>query len=240
MAMILAAVAAAATPTVCNESCGNLTIPYPFGTRKGCYRDEYFHISCKDSTPFLKGGNLQVLDISLHGEFRISSWVAYDCYKQLVRNGYDDRSLWLFNYSISYKRNKFMAIGCDTCGYLRGYTKQKSITNCMAYCNTMDDVIDGFCSGVGCCETQNPMGVLDYNLSVRSYNSHNGILDINPCGFALIVEEGEYNFSKVHLYNLSDIEKMPMVVDWAIEIQRKNMRIKTQFNNSLMSITFNL
>ncbi|KAI4337883.1 hypothetical protein L6164_016249 [Bauhinia variegata] len=71
----------------CPGKCGSLSIPYPFGTRQGCYLDESFLITCQDnstsSIPLLGKSNVSVVDISLQdGKMRIATSVAYDCYNE--------------------------------------------------------------------------------------------------------------------------------------------------------------
>lgn len=51
----------------CPDKCGDITIPYPFGTRPGCYRSG-FHITCNESTTPPKailGDNIEVLGINI-------------------------------------------------------------------------------------------------------------------------------------------------------------------------------
>ncbi|KAK7818120.1 wall-associated receptor kinase 1 [Quercus suber] len=80
--IILAATAASQPNSNCIQNCGSLNIPYPFGTKEGCYLEESFLIICNDThfnppMPFLGYGDLQVLNISLDGELRVSTFVAH-------------------------------------------------------------------------------------------------------------------------------------------------------------------
>ncbi|XP_059631721.1 wall-associated receptor kinase 2-like [Cornus florida] len=211
--------------SVCPHICGNLTIPYPFGTSEGCYLDESFLIICDYyNKPFLGTSNVPVLSISLHGELQVSSPVAYDCDNTPGRRRNRDAWTRLSNYSISYTRNKFMAVGCDFYAYVRGSLGAKYSTGCMSMCDTIDDAVNGSCSGIGCCQTPIPQEVGDFHLSVRNMHnldpnmSSNNLSNpcSNPCSFAFVVEEGMYHFSKFDLYNLSNIEELPLVLDWAI------------------------
>ena len=115
----LTILAASEPNSICINSCGSLNIPYPFGTSEGCYLDESFLITCNNTfetpRPFLRRGNITVLNISLDGELRVSTFVAHDCYNE---SGllFSDRlsELTLSKFPISYTKNKFTAVGCDT------------------------------------------------------------------------------------------------------------------------------
>ncbi|KAA8546478.1 hypothetical protein F0562_002783 [Nyssa sinensis] len=230
--VIIAAIAAIATAQVipgCPESCGNLSIPYPFGMREGCYLNESFLITCNDSKPYLRKGDLDVLNISLEGQLRILSPVAYDCYDELgIPTSNSDQGISLSKFPVSSTRNKFTAVGCDTYAIIEGVDGRRYTTGCMSLCDRISDLLNGSCSGIGCCQTSIPKGVQDFSMSVYSYSNHTGIWDFNKCSYAFVVEEDHYNFSSVDLNNLQNVDQFPVVLDWAVgdapcEQARKNM-----------------
>ncbi|RDY00194.1 Wall-associated receptor kinase 2, partial [Mucuna pruriens] len=176
LVFLILAKAACDTKPGCTQNCGTLSIPYPFGTREGCYLDDSFFINCtRNSTapnspiiPFLGRGNITVLNISLDGELVISSPVIRHCYSSngsgFSNNKTDNWILHLSNFSISTK-NKLTAIGCDTFAYLFGYVPHKpkatAIVGCGSFCSSVDDIKtnDGSCSGIGCCQDLIPNGM---------------------------------------------------------------------------------
>lgn len=87
--LLLAAVEAEVlTPIVrldCQDRCGNVSIPYPFGTKKDCYLNEDFYIACNSThydppRAFLTGGPIEVTNITVEGKLRIMQFIARDCY----------------------------------------------------------------------------------------------------------------------------------------------------------------
>ncbi|KAF7848842.1 hypothetical protein BT93_L1516 [Corymbia citriodora subsp. variegata] len=79
----------------------------------------------------------------------------------------------------------------------------------------ISDVINGSCSGIGCCETSIPRNAYQYNISVTSYNDHHGIWGFNPCGYAFVAEDGFFSFSTDDLYK-PPFDEVPIVLDWLI------------------------
>jgi hypothetical protein len=225
-AFILAATAASQPDPNCNKTCGNLSIPYPFGTSERCYLDSSFLITCNYSsgipTPLL-GPNTSTVNIRnislLDGELRVSTFVARDCYNQLGLpvNGVESSfALSRSKFAISYTRNKFTVVGCDTTAFIKGSGVKNYTTGCTAICDRIDTVENGSCSGIGCCQTTIPKGVWDFSITVDSYNNHSAVRSFNPCGFAFLVEEEAYNFSSSDLQQLKNTEIVPVVIDWAV------------------------
>ncbi|KAK8567014.1 hypothetical protein V6N13_110093 [Hibiscus sabdariffa] len=211
--------AAAQAKPGCESQCGDVIIPYPFGTGGYCNISVDFFIACDTSvTPnqaLLTGSTIQVINISLDGQLRILIDTSYDCYPS-ANDTYFPMWLELMKFPVDSSQNKFTAIGCDTSAIVQGFNGEYA-TGCMSFCNSIDGVINGSCSGIGCCQTEIPNGVTGYNISLGSYNKHKQVLLDNPCSYAFVAENGAYNFSNSDLggYDLQD-KKFPVVLDWTI------------------------
>ncbi|KAA3485022.1 wall-associated receptor kinase 2-like [Gossypium australe] len=130
----------ASTPAVaksgCQSRCGNVIIPYPFGTGGDCNITEQLLITCNTSyipnKAFLGNGNLEVINISTDGQLRFFSNASYDCYNTSYMNW---SYYWLQLYKFSINNNKFTAIGFDTFARVEGYLRQRYATGCLSLCN---------------------------------------------------------------------------------------------------------
>ncbi|XVE80095.1 hypothetical protein DITRI_Ditri14bG0112000 [Diplodiscus trichospermus] len=205
----------------CQSHCGNLSIPYPFGTGNGCNISHNFFITCNSTAfnppkAFLTNSTIEVLNISLDGHLHINSLIGSDCYNRSGRSSYGDAWLRLSKFLIS-SRNKFIAIGCDTLAFVQGSLGHKYSTGCLTLCNNITDLMNGSCSGIGCCQTAIPRGVRNYYLGFASYNNHSDILSFNPCSYGVVVEDGAYNFSTADFSDDNFLsKKFPMILDWTI------------------------
>ncbi|MBA0793757.1 hypothetical protein Gohar_018141 [Gossypium harknessii] len=117
----------------CPSQCGNVTIPYPFGTKEGCFLNHNFYIHCDESIACLAHMKLIITDIAIEGQLRVLTMVARDCYRAprlpflTPETAIPLSSLSIYN--ISSTRNKLTAIGCNTYGYLKGYIGNKSYSS---------------------------------------------------------------------------------------------------------------
>nr|GEZ64345.1 serine/threonine-protein kinase, active site protein [Tanacetum cinerariifolium] len=146
----------------------------------------------------------------------VMTFVAHDCYDNVGNNTKTDPYLRLSSFRISTK-NRFVAIGCDTYGYINGTIGNVSdSTGCRTTCGTSSHITNGSCSGIGCCEVAIPEGMGSYELFARSFDNHSNITDFNPCSHAFVVNREKFNFSSTNLLDFGSKEKMPTLLDWAI------------------------
>ncbi|KAF8024771.1 hypothetical protein BT93_F1829 [Corymbia citriodora subsp. variegata] len=195
-------------------------------TGNDCYfkeESDSFLIFCDNSTdlptPYMssRSSNFQILNISIeNNQMSVTTFVAKDCYTSSgVSSQKNDPSLTLAIFPISPAKNMFIAVGCDTHAVFRGQQGSMYATGCLSSCGNISDVINGSCSGIGCCETSIPRDAHRYNISVTSYNNHSGIWGFNPCGYAFVAEDGFFSFSTGDLYKLP-FDVVPIVLDWLI------------------------
>ncbi|KAL0326109.1 UNVERIFIED_CONTAM: Wall-associated receptor kinase [Sesamum radiatum] len=206
----------------CATSCGNLTIPYPFGTGNHCSHDYSFLINCNHSynppKPFLNLGSIEVLDISLDGSLKVASSVASDCYdKSGAQVSGTVSELTLSKFLISSTQNKFVAVGCDTYALVEGSDEWKQMSaGCVSWCDSIESVVNRTCSGIGCCQTSIPKGVKDFLVDIRSFRNHTRVKSFNPCGYAFVVEAKAFEFSSSDLEDLQNRKTIPVVLDWTV------------------------
>ena len=208
----------------CSDSCGDVKIPYPFGTTEGCYWKESgdFFINCNKSSgqPQPMKGVLPVTNISIEGEMNILMYNAIDCYNEsgtpleMINTKQSLMGVPSFTVSIT---NKFVAVGCDTFAFLRGTLKdERFTTGCLSTCNNTHNIVNGDCSGIGCCHLDIPEGLKDINFAAYSFNNHSDVWSFNPCGFAFIIQKDKFSFFSAYLTSLPNNRTLPMVLDWAI------------------------
>ncbi|PIN19038.1 hypothetical protein CDL12_08281 [Handroanthus impetiginosus] len=181
-----------ATPN-CKDHCGNIPIPYPFSITEN--------------------------SISLDGQIHVLQYIAHDCY---APNGtsVSSNSSWIglpYHFTVKSTANKFTIIGCDSYGFVSGTRLNRTYsTGCTASCNTKDDLLEGPCNGLGCCQTTIPKDIWHFQVDLYSFGNYTNVSDFNRCGYGFVVEESVF-FSPENLTNLRDVKEFPMVVDWGIE-----------------------
>ncbi|KAG7980696.1 hypothetical protein I3843_05G196000, partial [Carya illinoinensis] len=216
----MAAAAASLAKPNCQNWCGDVEIPYPFGTTENCYLNDNYFINCSNSQPLWE--NHFVTNISIQGELEILMFKANECYQNSSGVPVFHNTAYLTSptVTISNTKNKLVGIGCDTYANLLAYQNNELFSlGCSSTCQSLMNVVNGSCSGIGCCQVDIPTGLKSYTVEAQSYYKHTNVSGFNPCSFAFVAREDKFKFSS------NDLEKMPapdiydtfpMVLDWAI------------------------
>ncbi|KAK8692741.1 hypothetical protein V6N13_070348 [Hibiscus sabdariffa] len=236
--LLLLAVAATVTVAVtrdqelakngCPSRCGNLSIPYPFGTKEGCFLNQNFQIDCKESgnssEAYLAQTGYVVTDITLDGRLQVVTEVVRSCYNSYqakfdliprMKIALSPLSI----YNVSSTRNKFTTIGCNTYGYLIGSVGNRTYAaGCMSMCSRFEDLVDGSCLGFGCCQSQIPVGLETFSMAVNSFNipTSANVSGSDSCSYAFIVEESQFRFSSEYVRSIPIDHKFPASLDWVV------------------------
>ncbi|KAG9135999.1 hypothetical protein Leryth_015878 [Lithospermum erythrorhizon] len=209
----------------CDDHCGEVEIPFPFGIEEGCYLNSGgFKIDCVNSVPywFPVATNLTITNISLEGHFRTMFFVKQTCYNESGRVGGNfvtTFDLGAPTFTLSSSSNMFVVIGCDDEGTFSGNDDkgvQAFQNGCMTFCRTLGDVTEDNCNGIGCCQSQIPSGQTKLEINLLSTYDHARVLKQNPCGHAFVIEKEIFKFSSANLTNLRRVTELPMVVDWVV------------------------
>ncbi|KAG8378452.1 hypothetical protein BUALT_Bualt08G0138700 [Buddleja alternifolia] len=208
----------------CDDRCGNISIPFPFGTKRNCYHSDGFLVTCNHTfnPPKLFMGDIEITDISLDGQLKVMHFTAYDCYDRNGSSTSKSKPQYIeFPNSITVNNtaNKFTVVGCGTYGEVFGgrradYRNYK--TGCTTTCDSMADLVKGPCTGLGCCQSFIPRDAWEVNITLESYGGPIDVRDFNNCSYGFLAEENAFSFSPENLTNLRNVTMLPMVVDWAI------------------------
>ncbi|KAI3685298.1 hypothetical protein L6452_34539 [Arctium lappa] len=210
----------------CPERCGNVTIPYPFGTEVGCYMDSSYHIECNSTTqiPRLRVSysmefpaevtfvHLEVLEVKIDGQIRVTLPISYGCFTKhgkLISGS--DTLVSTSRFPFSSTLNWFTGVGCGIQTHIV-LTEPLVDIKCPLNCD-YEHIKNGSCLGNGCCQATIPQGMTSSNILVVGMNDRVGN---SYCGYAFIVEKAKYNFDTSDLSNMSKNMSFPAVLDWSV------------------------
>ncbi|KAG5248091.1 wall-associated receptor kinase [Salix suchowensis] len=235
MLLLLWPVAASTARSVakpgCQEKCGNVSVPYPFGIfEPSCAMNDYFFLNCSSNDEghpelfFME--NAPISNIELEGTVTVGIDAAFSCYdKTGIRTHSFSQHMNLGSarpFMFSNTRNIFTAIGCDTSAQVTNFEFTYGAA-CLSLCTEHVEMSDeNPCSGSGCCQTSIPKGLISFNYSVSSaYYNYRNVSDFNLCGFAFLADNRSLKLSNWPLSRKpkygKDAYATDVVIEWVVE-----------------------
>ncbi len=213
----------------CNETCGDVYVPYPFGIDdRNCAKNKHFLLDCNRTTTPPKlylSKNMSVYNIQVENStVTVGIAAAVVCYYETVIK-------WQFNQSIalsksrtfSNTRNKFTALGCDNLALMNDADGVFG-SGCFSLCGNINisSSDDGSCSGLGCCQTPIPKNLKTLNMTLRKVRNkrHDNLRRGISCSYAFL-SDSTYNISDIDLFtdpsvDLDRYPTPPVVLDWVV------------------------
>ncbi|KAJ1693100.1 hypothetical protein LUZ63_009798 [Rhynchospora breviuscula] len=218
----------------CPDSCGGVAIPYPFGIGSNCSLSEDFKVFCDAAqngkpTPYVQdvyNSPILILNIKISlGQARVKGPISSQCYNNATKE-VESFNWFLFlegtPYRLNHEKNKFVVIGCDIASSVYFWTGEDNISaeaaGCISLCGRLENLINGSCSGLGCCETSLPKGIngIYVQFDERYNNSRSRVYNFSNCGYALLTDdEFEFNTRYITTDELTG-QKRPVLLDWTV------------------------
>ncbi|KAJ0854220.1 putative wall-associated receptor kinase [Helianthus annuus] len=184
----------------CQERCGEVEIPFPFGMGKHCALDERYGVDCNSSIPYLSAfKNMEVMNVSLEQQtITVNASMNFDCKNRVLNSSQILISNMDFGGSgspflFSRLHNIFVAVGCGNA--VIKDVDGTTVTGCSTTCSS-DTFIDlKNCYGVGCCQATVPYHLQQFTLNSTRLERQGAD---GTCGSAFLVDKDSFlneNFS---------------------------------------------
>ncbi|CAN6202626.1 unnamed protein product [Urochloa humidicola] len=216
----------------CPDKCGNVSIPYPFGIGKGCFR-EGFEVNCSsDNVAILNTSGTPLLEINLTiGEARIQNYISEAC-NIAELNRFSGTTLPVRRFfMVSRTKNIFTTVGCSAIGLIAGDIETPiekdgvdendfyGVSACGSFCGEDSILNDTDCSGRGCCQSAIPRNLKSFYPYFVNYSLIRA-KSFGSCSYAFVSEVGSFKFdpSYVKTQNLKNLYGFgpPLVLEWVV------------------------
>ncbi|KAJ4846999.1 hypothetical protein Tsubulata_017721 [Turnera subulata] len=214
--LLLAADAAMADPPPmakpnCQDHCGDISIPFPFGMGHNCYMNKWFEVVCNTSSnphkAVLSGIDMELLEISLDdSRVRVNGPIQSSNCSNRRRTNNNSAIISLTGSPYSFSSfNMFTAIGCDTSALLNQVMPQ--ITGCTTTCSANGSSSKA-CSGNNCCQTTIPTSIQVFNASLEGDSG---------CKLGFIVEQSWFRHNITSPWEVQHMLTVPVLLDWIVQ-----------------------
>ncbi|XXG46359.1 hypothetical protein AAC387_Pa02g1224 [Persea americana] len=203
----------------CNDTCGNVTIKYPFGIGKTCSLRESFEVNCTNGVPTLANSNCSMaFSIS---EINFPNQVVLESDKIMAvhcADGYSSTSLRNVSFEfatpfvVSAVGNRFRAMGRQTEAYIAD-TDDGFMSLCSTQCMISSGTKKG--GGLGQCQIAVPGGMSGYKYNVTDLFDYKNHECSSTCSFAVLVKE-DFKFNNPKKQEVNTADRYPLVVEWEI------------------------
>jgi len=236
--MLMFQLAKAAAPVAkfgCPDRCGDITIPYPFGTGKDCYKDEWFAVECNKTTnpprAFISRIKMEVMNISAETGLATvkSPVISFNCTGR-KDGGSLDLTGSPFVFSDSW--NVFIAGGCDTRAFMSGIEPQ--VLGCVPTCGNQRSNVslqeNNMCSGRNCCQASIPSLLQVFKPRLDPTNVDQGR---EACKLAVLVNRTWFASNISDPFALQYKDYVPAILGWVMNVNYSDdISFYCQRNNS--------
>ncbi|KAK1410835.1 hypothetical protein QVD17_37376 [Tagetes erecta] len=165
----------------CNDMCGNVRIPYPFGIGVDCSFHQWYTVDCNFSTPYLPAlNNLEVLGVSLENQTIILNTPRFSDCQNIIRDSYEIMSVDIGRSPFFFGNNKFVFEGCGIAALM---DNESVVTACSTSCRSVTPR-----NRNNYCETAFAYSLKSYRISITGLKEEDG-----ACESAFLVDQNSYD-----------------------------------------------
>nr|XP_043631073.1 wall-associated receptor kinase-like 1 [Erigeron canadensis] len=216
---IKSTVALKLTKKGCEEKCGEVGIPFPFGIGVSCSLDKRYNVDCNSSKPYLSAfDNVEVLNISLQQQtITVNVSMTFDCQNRVLNSsqilistinpGSSVSSPFLF----SSLHNIFVVEGCGNAVITEF---GKTVTGCSTTCHNDTFIDRNNCYGMGCCQATVPYYLDQFTLNLTSLERSSAD---GTCGSAFLVDKDLFSNGNFYRHSIDgNLYFVPISLFWPI------------------------